>query len=113
MEKRLKDYIKYMEALTEQDNSKYTEEQKKQAIRDLLIQIGFFQHERIVHLIVTVVFAILTMLALLGCFMVDNLGMYVLLLLFVVLLIPYIRHYYILENGVQKLYIYYDFLTNS
>ena len=28
--------------------------------------------------------------------------------MFFVLLIPYIRHYYILENGVQRLYEYYD-----
>jgi uncharacterized RDD family membrane protein YckC len=32
----------------------------------------------------------------------------VLTFLFIILLIPYIRHYYILENGVQKLYTYYD-----
>ena len=31
--------------------------------------------------------------------------------LFLVLLIPYIFHYYRLENGVQKLYEYYDKLN--
>lgn len=111
MEKRLKEYIKYMETITRENSSGLSSDKKDEAIRDLLIQIGFFQHERFVHLIVTVVFAILTMITLLGCLLVENIGMYVMLLLFIVLLIPYIRHYYILENGVQRLYTFYDVLS--
>lgn len=111
MEKRLKEYIKYMEAITQEACSGLSSDRNDEAIRDLLIQIGFFQHERLVHLIVTVIFALLTMMTLLGCLLVENMGMYLMLLLFVVLLIPYIRHYYILENGVQKLYTFYDVLT--
>lgn len=110
MEKRLKDYIRYMQTLAQDDIASYSEEKRKQVASNLLVQIGFFQHERLVHLIVTVVFAMLTMLTLLGCFLVENICMYAMLLLFVVLLVPYIRHYYILENGVQKLYKYYDIL---
>lgn len=75
---------------------------------DLLIQIGFFQHERLIHLIVTVTFALLAFAAMFFTIMQDNLGIYLLLALLLLLLIPYIRHYYILENGVQKLYQYYD-----
>ena len=35
----------------------------------------------------------------------------ILTLLFIVLLILYVRHYYILENGVQELYKRYDFIV--
>ena len=77
---------------------------------ELLIKIGFFQHERLIHLIVTVLFALMTILVfILG---VTDFALWtgVLLLLLLALLIPYIKHYYLLENGTQKLYEYYDIL---
>lgn len=72
------------------------------------MQIGFFQHERLVHLIVTVTFAILTLISIVAALMICNPALYVLTLLLVVLLIPYIMHYYTLENEVQKMYEQYD-----
>lgn len=117
MEKRLKNYLKKMEEQSVQwevnDRKGLTRKEKEQQMEDLLIQIGFFQHERMVHLIVTVTFALLTMLAIIGALLVLQLALFVLILLLLVLLIPYIRHYYILENGVQKLYWYYDRLMES
>lgn len=113
MEERLKSYIAYMEKLSEswdKDNESEGVQKKNKQMEDLLIQIGFFQHERLVHLIVTITFALLTMLAILGTIIEPQLALFVLILLLVVLLVPYIRHYYILENGVQKLYKYYDML---
>ena len=77
-------------------------------LEEHLVQIGFFQHERLVHLIVTVTFAILTMLSLVVALMICNPALYALTLLFLVLLIPYIMHYYTLENEVQKMYVQYD-----
>lgn len=68
----------------------------------------YFQHERLIHLIVTVLFA-LAMLIVFGIFIVSQ-AWYVLMLLalIVVLLFPYIVHYYHLENGVQKMYTLID-----
>ena len=63
----------------------------------------FFQHERLVHLIVTVTFAILTMISIVAALMICNPLLYALTLLFLVLLFPYIMHYYPLENEVQKI----------
>lgn len=105
MGKRLKDYLKKMEHM-EMENM--TEEEKEKVMKDLLIQIGFFQHERLIHLIVTVIFALLTMLSILGAAFQQQISMFLLTILFLVLLAPYIMHYYLLENGVQKLYTYYD-----
>lgn len=76
-------------------------------------QIAFFQHERLIHLLVTILFAILTF----ALFILNyvelmagrpNAGLIVLFLLVVGLLIPYIMHYFLLENGVQKMYRQYD-----
>ena len=105
MEKRLKHYLDFYKKTSEQNMS--PEEAKKTA-GELLIQIGFFQHERLIHLIVTVLFAILTVITLFTCLIVMQPVLFALELLFLVLLVPYIRHYYILENGTQKLYEYYD-----
>ncbi len=105
MGKRLKDYLEKMEHI---ETEKMTEEEKDKVMKDLLIQIGFFQHERLIHLIVTVIFALLTMLSILGAAFLQQISMFLLTILFLVLLAPYIMHYYLLENGVQKLYTYYD-----
>ncbi|NCA98056.1 MAG: hypothetical protein EOM70_01620 [Clostridia bacterium] len=110
MEKRLKRYLSDLETLLNQ--SALTRAQCQSARADLLVQIGFFQHERLIHLIVTVTFAILALLALLGLALSENIGFAALLFMVLVLLLPYIRFYYLLEKGVQKLYDYYDRLSS-
>ena len=80
-----------------------TAEEAAAAREELLIQIGFFQHERLIHLIVTVI-------SLLAELFLTEPILLVLSLLFLVLLVPYVGHYYLLENGVQKLYEFYDSL---
>lgn len=77
-------------------------------LQEHLVQIGFFQHERLIHLIVTVTFAILTLMSFVASLVVGMPALLALTLLFVVLLIPYIMHYYTLENEVQKMYVQYD-----
>lgn len=110
MEKRLKAYLTKMEQL---DGESLDKKKRKQIRGDMLVQIEFFQHERLVHLIVTVTFAVLTMLSILGCLLIPQVPVFILTVLLLALLIPYIRHYYILENGVQKLYQYYDAVTKE
>ena len=87
-----------------------TEEQTMQEmvqdkLKEHLVQVGFFQHE---HLIVTVTFALLEMLAIVLSVISDSLFTLLLPVVILILLIPYIRHYYILENEVQKMYVQYD-----
>ena len=107
MKKRIINYrLKIDNLLVNQDG--ISKEQWKNILEEHLTQIGFFQHERIVHLIVTVTFAILTMMSIIASIMISNLMLLVLTLLFLVLLVPYIMHYYPLENEVQKMYTQYD-----
>lgn len=73
-----------------------------------LIQVSFFQHERLVHLIVTIGFALMTVLAVAIYCIAAYLPALALIVAFLVLLIPYIGHYYLLENEVQKMYGQYD-----
>ncbi|MDE7324633.1 MAG: hypothetical protein K2N73_18330 [Lachnospiraceae bacterium] len=77
-------------------------------LREHLTQVSFFQHERLIHLIVTVTFALLTMIGLAVYCIAEYMPILALIGLLLVLLIPYIGHYYILENEVQKMYRQYD-----
>lgn len=102
---RIKEYIRYINALLESEDEQidWGEERRKH-----LVQIAFFAHERLIHLIVTVLFAILTVLIflyLLGHFTVPLLA---LLVVVMVLLVPYIKHYFLMENSVQFMYEQYD-----
>ena len=56
----------------------------------------------------TVTFAILEILSLLMTLINADLFTLLLAVVVLILLIPYIRHYYILENEVQKMYKQYD-----
>lgn len=105
MKKRMIGYLKYAEDMS---NKEMEPEEKEIVRRNLLIQIGFFQHERMIHLIVTVTFAIVSMITLICILISDNLILSILLLLLLLMLIPYVNHYFRLEWGVQKLYKFYD-----
>lgn len=105
MTKQIKAYLEYIRAYMaeEHTNEEYRSE------RSLLLQrIAFYQHERLIHLLVTLAFAIFFLLSLIMFMMVEEVPLLALSVLFLVLLIPYIKHYYFLENSVQELYtIYY------
>lgn len=76
--------------------------------RELLVKIGFMQHERLIHFLVTILFALLLFMCLIAFFVSGNIGMLAAAFLMLALLVPYIAHYYFLENGVQRLYKIYD-----
>lgn len=108
MEKRLKDYLKKMDALLENSPDGTGGSDYRELCRRHLVQISFFQHERLIHLIVTCLFAVLTFAVFITMLFLFTAVLFVLFAALMALLIPYIRHYYILENGVQKLYRQYD-----
>lgn len=112
MGKRLKYYLNYYQNLVE--NNSLTAGVATREREQLLIQIQFFQHERLIHLIVTALFALLTVISILVTLLLPGQpALLALDLLFLILLVPYIGHYYRLENGVQKLYEYYDRLGGA
>lgn len=101
MKRMLTDYIENVEKKL--NSSK----QDKGLAEEILTEVAFFQHERLIHLIVTIFTGIITILFLLGFLYFENIPLLILFLLTLILFIPYIFHYYFLENGVQKLYALY------
>jgi Flp pilus assembly protein TadB len=80
----------------------------EEVLAEHLVQVGFFQHERLVHLLVTLAFAIMGVAVILVTCYAPSIGMFVLCILFLCLLVPYIMHYYLLENETHKMYRQYD-----
>ena len=98
MRKYLTEYLAKLEAqLASGEDLDYAELE-----RSHLIMIQFMQHERLIHFLVTILFA-------LGIYLLGELLMMLpLLILILGLLVPYIAHYYFLENSVQKMYKLHD-----
>lgn len=103
MKKRLVAYRKKIDDLLLQGNCHWEE-----LIAEHLVQISFFQHERLIHLIVTSLFAILEIISIMMILIIPVKATVIFSMLLAILLIPYILHYYSLENEVQKLYVQYD-----
>ena len=77
-------------------------------IRNHLRKLKFFQHERLVHLFVTLFYALFSILF---TFLINRSYCFMpVALLLYILLIFYIFHYFNLENGVQYMYKQYDIL---
>ncbi len=100
MRKYLNDYI------NEIDDKIKTKNITEKDIKDHLIKIKFFQHERLIHLLVTLFYGLFLFLST----MIFTIIPLFLIILYIVLiiLIFYVRHYFFLENGVQYLYKQYD-----
>ncbi len=106
MKKEIKAYLAEVEL-----RIKSRENINERFLSELLTRIGFYQHERLIHLIVTMTFAIMTVLSFFMLVSAYSLPSLLLSLLFLALVIPYIAHYYFLENSTQKLYkLYYEAL---
>ena len=68
--------------------------------------IGFYQHERLIHLIVTMSFALFIFICLLMVFVAHKFFILPCVLM-LALVVPYVMQYFFLENSVQKLYRIY------
>lgn len=103
MAKRIRRYIAYIDELLKRNDVDFAREAERH-----LTQVGFFMHERLIHLIVLVLFAVLTVATCITFVVTDNISLLILALAFMVLLVPYILHYHLLENSVQYMYEQYD-----
>ena len=107
MKKSIEDYIKYLEEKIEKKQT------SKALAEEVITRIEFYQHERLVHLIVTFFTGISCVLFLLGFVAFELIPLLILFVLTLCLFIPYIFHYYTLENGTQRLYDLYFEIKNT
>ena len=100
MTKQIREYLEHLRLFLDGEHSR---EEYVQEMKRLHVRIGFFSHERLVHMFIMLAFAIFFLMTLFMALIQGSIGIYVL-----VLLIPYIKHYYFLENSVQKMYLIYN-----
>ena len=115
MKNRIVAYLKYIDEMLDESSemNKGVERDWDKEIERHLIQIRFFAHERLVHLIVFCLVAICTVMSILAFVIKGELMILPLIVLLFVLLVPYCMHYYLLENSVQKMYDQYDAMINK
>jgi hypothetical protein len=65
---------------------------------------AYMQHERLIHLIVTLAFGAFLLITMAIAFIKPQPLVLVLLGMFFVMLIPYVAHYFFLENTIQRWY---------
>ena len=100
MKKYLQNYINYVK-----------KNKKSINLEEMVVKINFFQHERLIHLIITIFYALMFLV-----FLILITISYVFIIpsaILMIFLICYIIHYFLLENGVQTLYILYDEVLSS
>ena len=94
---------------------KYIDEEMKNAppektgkvLSEFETKIVYFQHERLIHLLVTLFFALFLLFEIYCLFVLPAeflISGILLVLIFFGLTIGYVAHYYFLENSVQKMY---------
>lgn len=105
MKKRILAYMSSIDQLLEQNDTGLTYEELLEEHKQ---QLTFFMHERLIHLLVTLTFALLAFGTFFMMYMSFTPQLLILFVALLILLVPYIMHYYLLENGVQKMYIQYD-----
>lgn len=103
------EYLKnYMKVTAERLGACKDAEELEEIFSEHLDKIAFMQHERIVHFLVTMMFAIIMTILIIGMMMTQELMLLILVTIIIVLLVFYIKHYYFLENTVQEMYRVYD-----
>lgn len=105
----MKTYIyKYIEKIEKELKKRNRQENLKE---ELITKINFFQHEREIHLIITLFYALMFLIFL----VLISLSLLFIIPSFIIMifLVCYIVHYFSLENGIQYLYKLYDEIDNS
>ena len=111
MEKKIRAYEKFIAREVGREMSDTTRAKLARFHCEMVMN---FQHERLIHLIVTLFFVALSMAMILVMswavvnygLMLEMMPLYLLVLILVILSVCYVRHYYFLENHVQGLYKY-------
>lgn len=101
MRKYLTEYINELESII-----KTKEKISKEDIKIIETKINWFQHERLIHLLVTIFYSLFTLIFMFLAFI-----SYIFLIPFfigIIFLLFYIPHYFFLEKRVQYLYKLYD-----
>ena len=110
MEKDLRKHISFIEDTLRKESDGFDWDTLKDYNRT---HIGFFKHERLVHLLITFFFGLMFFLSVVADLLLiinnnlqlsSGIGLLVVSIVLLIMLVFYVLHYFVLENGIQKLY---------
>ena len=107
MKKYVKQVMDAVRKYIDEEMKNAPEEKTREVLAEFETKISYFQHERLIHLMVTLAFAIFLLFEIFTLFImpIDFIVAGILLVcLFLGLTIGYVMHYYFLENSVQQMY---------
>ena len=99
--------MKSAQSFIDNDMKTADKDKTRRVLAEFEIKIEYFQHERLIHLMVTLSFALFLLLSIGALFMFPRefvISGVLLVAIFFGLTIGYVFHYYFLENSVQKMY---------
>ncbi len=114
MKKYMLETKEYIRRFIDEEMNASSEDKIRKVLNEFEKKIAFFQHERLIHLIVTFFFALFLIIELYCLFTLDPSFLPVngvLVLIFFILTVAYVFHYYFLENTVQEMYKMRDEIT--
>lgn len=107
----MKEYVvqtmKAVSSYIENDMKTAGEDKTRRVLAEFELKITYFQHERLIHLMVTLSFALFLLLSIGAIFIFPSefiISAVLLTAIFFGLTVGYVFHYYFLENSVQKMY---------
>ena len=114
MKAYMKETMAFVRKYIDEEMQSAPEDRTRKVLAEFEKKISFFQHERLIHLIVTFFFALFLLMEIYALFTLPFsyapvCG--VLVVLFFVLVVAYVFHYYFLENSVQQMYKMRDEIT--
>lgn len=99
----IKTYMRSVEAALENESTDW-----EALKREHLVQIEFIQHERLIHLLVTIMCCLLLFIGLCVFFISGITPFLIIDGLLLILVFGYLIYYYYIENSTQKLYRLYN-----
>ncbi len=114
MKAYMKDTMNSIRKYIDEEMQSAPEEKTRKVLAEFETKIAYFQHERLIHLIVTFFFALFLLMEIYALFTLPvaySLICGILVLLFFALVVAYVFHYYFLENSVQQMYKMRDEIT--
>jgi Ca2+/Na+ antiporter len=108
------DFVREQEKILKETLESNSREYRGEKINTYFLrQIQFLQHERLIHLLVTLFIGLYALLSIFFSIFSGKIEFIIVDILLVGLFIPYIFHYRRLENTVQKWYGIINNLNNS
>ena len=107
MKKYVKQVMDAVRKYIDEEMKNAPEEKTREVLAEFETKISYFQHERLIHLLVTLAFATWLLFEIYCLFVLPAeflIAGILLVLIFFGLTIGYVMHYYFLENSVQKMY---------